>query len=155
MATRKSLYRTAVEAFPSCRSIFNRGWYNKKEKGLIFKNTDHQAFAKFHQFFVFRANTNNFSNRRKWEGILSTSLTIYDASWPGAEIKTTLSRITQRAWTNRSRPCFMKLSRWAFDGILQISVYWLSGSDVIYLTFLYYKVTDNQPLEQILSVVDS
>ena len=37
---------------------------------------------------------------------------------------------------------------------LQISVYWLSGSDVIYLYVLgNYKVTDNQPLNQILLVV--
>ena len=37
---------------------------------------------------------------------------------------------------------------------LQISVYWLSGSDVIYLYMLgNYKVTDNQPLSQILLVI--
>ena len=37
---------------------------------------------------------------------------------------------------------------------LQISVYWLSGSDVIYLYMLgNYKVTDNQPLNQILLVI--
>lgn len=36
---------------------------------------------------------------------------------------------------------------------LQISVYWSSGSDVICFMFCYYKVTDNQPLGQILLVI--